>query len=150
VENADRLVEQFREGDQAVEGLDLGRLGVADGMVFRRGVAALHQALAHPFQQAVILGMDADQRPGRARRHQDVEQLPVIDLHGVIGHEDLDRAMPGADQRRQILRDGLLVGVRHHQVEGVVDDRALLGQGRVILDHAGEVGAAMLGGEGNH
>ena len=53
---------------------------MADGVVFRCGIAARDQPLHHPGDHAVVLGMGADHRAGFARRDQDIEQRLVVDL----------------------------------------------------------------------
>ena len=150
VEDHDRLVEERRHRDEAVEGLGLGEARMAHGMEFRRRVAALDEALPHPGDHAVVLGMDADERPVLARRDEHVEQRLVVDLEAVVGHEHLDRGVPGADQRRQMLPDGRLGRVGDDHVEGIVDDRALAGEAGIVLDDLRQVHADVLGRERDH
>ena len=123
---------------------------MAHGMEFRRRVAALDEALPHPGDHAVVLGMDADERPVLARRDEHVEQRLVVDLEAVVGHEHLDRGVPGADQRRQMLPDGRLGRVGDDHVEGIVDDRALAGEAGIVLDDLRQVHADVLGRERDH
>ena len=89
-----------------------------------RPIAAGEQALSHPGDHAVVLGMDADQGAVLARRHQHVEQLLVVEPDLVVGHEHLQRPVTFADELRQRGERGWSrIGDDH--VEGVVDDRAL-------------------------
>jgi hypothetical protein len=98
MEDHDRLVDQRGHADQPVERLRFGEAGMADGVVFRIGIAAREQPLHHPGNDAVVLGMGAQHRAALARRQQDVEQRLVVDLQKIVGHEDLDRAMALLDQ----------------------------------------------------
>ena len=80
MEDHDRLVDKLGACDQPVEGLGFRAARMADRVEFRRDIAFLEQASAHPGDHAVVLGMDADQRPALPCRQQHVEQRLVVDL----------------------------------------------------------------------
>ena len=75
----------------------------------------------------MVLGVDADHLAVRARGLQHVEELRVLDPQPVVGQEHLERAVPGARQRRQLVRQHLGARVAQDHVERVVDHGAALG-----------------------
>ena len=121
VEDHDRLVDQRRAGDQPRERLRLAHARMRDAVEFRRRVAVLEQPLAHPRDHAVVLGVHAHHRAVVARGLQHVEQLLVVDLEPVVGHEHLQRGVAGLHQRRDFLLQHLLARVGEDHVERVVD-----------------------------
>ena len=114
---------------------------------FGARVAVLEQPLAHPRDHAVVLGMHADHRAVVARRLQHVEQLLVVDLQPVVGHEHLQRGVAGLHQRRHFLRQHLLARVGEDHVERVVDHGAALGVLVILVDHRLQAHADVLRGE---
>ena len=145
----DRLVDQGGHRDQAVDGLGLGEARMADGVVAGRGVAARQQALDHPADHRVVLGVHRDHRPlARARAPADRQHLLVVEPQQRIGHEQLERGVAVPDQPRQ-LGHHLLARVGHDHVEGVVDHR-LLRPLAIVGDHLDHRLAAMLGRERDH
>ena len=149
MEDHDRLVDERRHLDQTVDGLGFGGARMAYGMEFRRGVAMRQEALHHPGDHPVVLGMHANHGAALARHGEDVEQLLVLDLQPVVGHEHLERGMPRLDQRRNVFVERLAGRIGDDHVKGVVDDGAALGELVVIGDDLAQLHAAMLRGEGN-
>ena len=147
VEDHDRLVDQRRAGDQPVERFRLAVARVRDGVEFRRRVAVLEQPLAHPGDHAVVLGMHAHHGAVVARRLQHVEQLLVVDLQPVVGHEHFQRGVAGLDQRRHLLLQHLLARVGQDHVERVVDHGAAFGERVILVHHGLQAHADVLRGE---
>ena len=98
----------------------------------------------------MVLGMRAEHRAAVARRKQNVEQLFVVDLQPIIGHEDLDRTMALLDQRRQIALQRFLGRIGDDHVERVVDHRALSRERVILLEHLRQLHADVLGRERDH
>ena len=103
MEQHDGLVQTLGEANEPLERLDLAHPRMADTVEFRLDIAAGHQPVGHPGDHAVVLGMGADQGAVPAGDHHHVEHLLVEEAYAIIGHEDLDRAVPGFDQTGQIL-----------------------------------------------
>ena len=148
VEHDDRLIHQRRHRDQAADRLGLGEARMADRVVARRGVAARQQALDHPGDHRVVLGVDRDHRARAPGERQEIQHLLVGQPEQRIGHEQLERGVALPDQPRQLGHDRL-ARVRDDHVEGVVDHR-LPGPLAVVGDHLQHRGAAVLGGERDH
>src|SRR6516162_10331444 len=91
--------------------------------------------------------MNHDQRPFAPGDRKDVEHLPVVKSQQIIGHIDLERRVPIADQGGQFLAQDLLRRVRDDQMKGVVDDRFWSGGRVVLLDDLAQRLAAMLRGK---
>ena len=98
VEDHQGLVDQRGAGDGPADRLDLAEPRVRGHVVARRAVAAGEQALAHPADHAVVLGMHADHQAVRARGVEHVQELPVLDAQPVVGQEHLERAVARARQ----------------------------------------------------
>ena len=148
VEHHHRLVDQGCHRDQAVHGLGLGQARMADGVVAGCGVAARQQALDHPADHRVVLGVHRDHRPLAPRQRQHRQHLLVVEAQQRIGHEQLERGEAVPDQPRQLAHH-LLARVGHDHVEGVVDHR-LLRPLAIVGDHLDHRLAAMLGRERDH
>ncbi len=148
VEHHDRLVDQRRHRDQPGDRLGLGEPRMADRVVARRGVAPRQQALGHPAEHRVVLGVHRDHRTRRARQRQQIQHLLVGQAQQGIGHEQLERGIALADQLRQLGHDRL-ARVRDDHVEGVID-HGLLRALAVVGDDLDHRGAAVLGGERDH
>ena len=123
---------------------------MGNGMELRCAVALLDQVMRQPLDHVVVLGMHHDQRAVPAGQRQDVQDLIVADLHGIVGHVDLERGVAVPDQRRQLLPQHLLRGVGDDQMEGIVDHR--FGRRRlvILLHHLAQRHAAMLRRKRNH
>ena len=145
VKDHDRLIDQRRHADQAVECVGLGEAGMADRMIFRMGIAAGQKPLHHPGDDTVVLGMGTQHGAGLARRDQNIEQGFVVDLQPVVGHEDLDRAMPLLHQRRNVMGQRFHRRIGDDHMEGVIDHRALLGERVIVAHHPRQMHADMLG-----
>ena len=150
VEDHQGLVDQRGAGDGPADRLDLAEPRVRGHVIARRTVAAGEQALAHPADHAVILGMHADHQAVRARGVEHVQELPVLDAQPVVGQEHLERAMPRARQGRQLLGQDLGPRVAQDHMEGVVDHGSAPCGVVVVLDHLGQAGADMLRRERDH
>ena len=94
--------------------------------------------------------MHAHHRAVVARGLQHVEQLLVVDLQPVVGHEHLERGVAGLHQRRHLLRQHLLARVGEDHVERVVDHRAALGVLVILVHHGLQAHADVLRGERDH
>ncbi len=148
VEDDDRLVDQRRHREQTVHGLGLGDPRVADRVVAGRPMAALEQPARGPGEHGVVLGVHRDHGTFGPGQCQKVQHLRVIEPEQRIGHEQLERRIAFADQRRQFL-EHLCGRVRDDHVEGVVDH----GLGRalaVVGDHRAHRLAVVLGGKRDH
>jgi len=150
MEDHDRLIDQRRARDQPREGFRLAHARMRDGVEFRRGIAVLDQPLAHPRDHAVVLGMHAHHRVVVARGLQHVEQLLVVDLEPVVGHEHLERGVAGLHQRRDFLRQHLLARVGEDHVEGVIHHRAALRILVILVHHGLQAHADVLRGKRDH
>ena len=91
--------------------------------------------------------MHADHRAVVARRLQHVEQLLVVDLQPVVGHEHFQRGVAGLHQRRHLLRQHLLARIGEDHVERVVDHGAALGILVILVDHRLQAHADVLRGK---
>ncbi len=149
VHDQHRRIDQPRQRDRAVGRLGLGDARMGDSVELRRTMALLDQMMRQPLDHVVVLGMHHHQRTLAPRQRQDVEHLVVADLHGVVGHVDLERSVAVLDQRRQVLAQRLWAGIGDDEVEGVVDHG--LGRRRlvIVVDHLAQRHAAMLGGKRN-
>jgi len=94
--------------------------------------------------------MDADHRLVVACGLQHVEKLLVVHFQPVVGHEDLERGMPGLHQRRHFLRKYFLTRVGEDHVKRIIDHGASLGELVIILDHGLQRHADVLRGERDH
>ena len=130
VEDHDRLVDEGGERDDPVEGLGLAAARMAHAVVARRAVAVGDEPLAGPRDHGVVLGMHADERAVVARGVEHVEQLHVVELDAVVGHEHLDGGMTGLHQLRNVIPERRLGRIGDDHVEGVVDHRALAWRAR--------------------
>ena len=100
---------------------------------FRLDVAARDEPLGHPVDHAVVLGMGADEGAVLAGHHHHVQHLLVEQAHAIVGHEDLDRAVAGFDQPRQVLLQRLGGRIGDPEMEGVVRHRAGGSEARVVV-----------------
>ena len=150
VEDHQGLVDQRRTGDRPADRLDLAQAWVRRHMVARRAVATGQQALAHPGDHAVVLGVDADHLAVCARGVEHVEELRVLDAQPIVSEEDLERAVAGPRQRRQLVPQHLWSRVAQDHVERIVDHGTALGGHMIVLDHLGQARADMLRRERDH
>ena len=139
MEYLDRHVDKFGQCDHPLDGLalDQGRLG--PGMVFRIGQPRRFQPRGHPANGFVVFGMDDHESlvPTRGGKHR--QHLGIVQEVRLVGHEELDRAMPGGHQLRQLPLDHLGAWVADDDMEAVVDHRPACAP--VVVLHA--IGDAM-------
>ncbi|KAG1251442.1 hypothetical protein G6F68_012268 [Rhizopus microsporus] len=100
-----------------------------------------------PADHVVVFGVHHGQRALARGDRKHVQQLLVVQLELVVGHEDLERRDAGADQLGQVVVQRLRRGVRDDQVIAEVDDRFRRGRGGVLVRHLAQRLPAVLRGE---
>ena len=89
----DRHVEQFGMTDGAMRGLALDHLRPRERVIIRRNIVRRSSRLGHELDRVIAFAMDHHQRLLAARAFEHLQQLPVVQHHVVIGHEDLERGV---------------------------------------------------------
>ena len=107
----ERGADEAREPQTAVDRLDLGGGGMADGMPLGRGAAALDEAAHHPLDERVVLGVRHRERAMLAGSDQDVEELLVRDDQLVVGQKHLEAGDAAREGFRQLFAQHRLGGV---------------------------------------
>ena len=88
--------------------------------------------------------------PRLSRGGQHLDDLPVPELQVVVGHVDLERRVALVDQHRQLALRHVLGGIRHDQVERVVDHRLAVGTLVVVVHRRLDRAALLLHRERQH
>ncbi len=137
---------QFGQRDRVMDGVALRQHRARHRQIANLGVAGADELLHEPGDHVVALGVHQRHGAFAPHRREHIERGLVVEPQCVIGQVDLDRREALADQRRQILVERRRRGVRHDQVEAVVD-HAGGRAGLVVVDHLAQPLATVLRGE---
>src|SRR5258708_3275192 len=111
--------------------------------------ALLKQGICEPCDAVGVLGVDHHHCAMGARQRQQFDDLPVVELEGVVSHIDLERRVAFFDQLRQLFMEHVRCRIGDDQMKRVVDDRAAIGAPVVELDRRAQALAFLLAREGD-
>ncbi|WP_373280306.1 hypothetical protein [Palleronia aestuarii] len=149
MDNEKGRVDEAGKRDRAIDRLRFRRRRMADCVVAWCAVPRPQQPIGHPSDDTAVLGVNHRERAVRFRDAEDVEELAVIDLHEIVGHEDLEGGDAPRKSRRQFLGEHLLRRIRDDQVIPVIDDRCPVRAAIVEVERLRHPHATMLRGEGH-
>ena len=113
------------------------------------GAASTLQSISQPADDLMIFRMNQHDGLFASGRFEHVEDLPIVEPHGVIGHIDLDAGVTAANERRQFLSQHSRRRIADNQVKGIIRDRLTLGSAMIILDCGNQGFPPMLDAEGD-
>jgi hypothetical protein len=132
----DRHADDLGVADGPVRRLALDGLRPRDAVIIRRDMAFLLESISEMPDGVIALAMDHDERLLAASNIEHFQQLFVVENEIVVGHEDLERGIAVAHQRRQFLPKHDRGRIGNDQVKRGVDIAFAFREFAVIL-HAG-------------
>ena len=146
----DGHVDDLGHGDGPVRALALHGLRPGRRVEVRRRPARALELLREPGDAVGVLRVHHHHGPLATGHGQHRDDLPVVELQGLVGHVDLERRVTLSDQRGQLAAQHVLGGIGNDQVKRVVDDGLPRRAAMVILDGGAHALSLELAREGHH
>lgn len=121
-------IDQFAETDGSVRRFDFCERRVRGRVVLRRKELTSLELFGHPNDHIVVLGVDQGRDLVLASFEEDVKDLDVGELEGLVGHINLQRGDTGGAEGRKFA-EGQGCGVANEEMEGVVTVAGVLSFG---------------------
>ena len=150
VHDEHRGARQPGQRNGAVRGLPFRKGRPRRGVMPGLGVPCRQQPAGLPRDGVAVLRVHEDDGPEAGGGGEDVEHLAVGQLQRLVGHVDLQRRAALRDQIRQVLAQHGLGGIRHDEMEPVVDEGPALGRAVIAGHDVAQALSPVLRGKGHH